>query len=625
MTRGQAFLARFRAMGAGTHAGAAADGAAAIRLFAEDEDGFSDAVAELPDDFAQAMEEAAADPGFGAPMLLQPDCFASAACDRHGAIVVAGPRFIEWFDSVDPFGAVVRDLGAGRPHVSMLADEHTGRPIAVAAGTVAMARHWPLHSSVRAALDAGRAAFAIVAFRSGEAGWLSAAAAYHLTPAEGALVEALARHGDLQRAAAERGIAYETARKFVASAMRKTGAARQTELVRRTMLLAAGEIVPRREPSLLLRELFGLTARQAQLAALIGQGLTREEAAAELGTSPHRVKADLKAVFQGCGVDSAVDLARLLAEVDALRGLATACEVHVAPRGHRDEPLRLIPRRHGPGAIAVADHGPAGAPPLLIFHPNVAGRHQPHSFVSALRDAGWRPIAVERAGFGLSDPLPGDPVANALADLTDVMYALAIDSAPAIARCTTGAHVACHAAASGRISAAVLISPDAIPADHRGSSRMSDAGRAIFARYPELARAFATMIGRRATSETFARLWRSACDAIPSDLAVIDDPHDFAEVVRGLLQASSGLEGFLAEALAVSRAEPPPRPIDPSRFTVLYGVDTERSGVPPAAAFWRGFLGPDRVEIIGEGLHFLHMTHADRVIAALNAVARVPA
>ncbi len=605
MDRARAFIDRFRR--------AAATGSPLLP-FADDPDGFSAALEAMPDAMAAALE-ASTSAVHGPPVLLRDDCFASAACDRHGAVVVTGERFESWFDGMDPFEAVVRKVSAERPNVSLLADDRNGRPVALAAGTVAVARNWPLDARVRQALAGGEASYALVAFRPGPLAWTAAARAYGFTQAESLLVAALARHGDLQRAARERDIAYETARKFVASAMRKTNSRRQTELVRKALMLAAGDVP--RSMSLVgqLVDLFGLVPRQGDLMVLVAGGATREEAAATLGMSQHRAKADLKIIFQICGVTNVVDLARIVAEIDALMGLASACDVSIGGAG---EPLRMVTRVGRAGHIAIADHGPAQGIPVLVFHSTMMGRHHPRSFVSALRRAGYRPIMIERPGFGLTDRADGDPVTAALADLRDAIAALGLAAPLAIARCTVPSYLAAAAAKAGMLSGGVMVWPEAPSHFRSGRMRMADRARALFARHPAMAEAFTRLLSRRTNDASIERLWRKASEGVARDEALLDDPAELADLVRATKQASVGMYGFMNEALWLTGAPHPSVVPDAGGWTVLLGDGTEPYDIADAQAFWRAALPDATIDLVQGGFHFLHVTHVDRVIAALD-------
>jgi DNA-binding CsgD family transcriptional regulator/pimeloyl-ACP methyl ester carboxylesterase len=609
MSLATAFIQRFRA---------ADQIGTPLSLFADDPDGFGAALTSEPMAFADAIG-AALGRGHGPLVTLHQDCFATAACDRDGSVVVAGAGFSQWFDSIDPFDALVRNMRSDVPKVSMLADDRDGRPVALAAGTVAVARRWPLDDAVREALDSGKANYAIAAFRAGELSWDHSAQAYGLTQAESMLVSALARLGDLQRAAAERGIAYETARKFVAAAMRKTGAKRQSELVRLALMVTAGDIPDAQNLEQVVCDLFGLTERQAKLTVILAQGATRDRAAGVLGISEHRAKADLKIVFQACGVANAVDLARLVAEINALKGLASACEVTVTAPGREGEPLRFIPRTWADGRIAVSDFGPATGAPVLVMHSTMMGRHHSQSFITALQQAGFRPIAMDRAGFGLTDRVEGNTFTAGVRDIEDVLDALGLDQVAIVARCTVASVIACNAAANRRIVGGVLVWPDApTRQDAPERKRMTDRARELFVRYPKLALPFAEMLCRRTSAAMIETLWRNSAAGVPSDLRLLGDPSECADIVRGSRQAIQGMHGFLEEALQLGLGLKLEPLANGERWTGLFGTGYESYDVKDAVAFWGNILPDGVIRIVEDGVHFLHVTHSEEVITGLN-------
>ncbi len=599
-----------------------------MHLLVDDFDGLAAAIAEAPADLLAAADAAVI--AAGPPVDIHPDTFASAACDRNGSVVIADPRFREWLGGNDPLAAVVRRVGAGRPSVSAIADDRTGRPVAVAAATLAVARRWPLADDVRAALDAGTADFAVVAFRPDVTAWDHAARAYGLSRQESRLAAALARRGDLQAAAQDTGVAYETARKLVGGAMRKVGAARQTDLVRRILSTAAGGVRPAEGAARLFADLFGLSMRQSELAQSVARGATRDSAATGAGMSSQRAKADMKIVFQACGVANAVDLARIVAEVDALAGLATACSVEIEPRGAAGEPLRLIARRRAapsdareaaPGHIAVTDHGPARARPLLVFHNAVGGRHQPRSFVAALQDADWRPICFERPGFGLTDYIAGDPFAMAAEDAVDVLDALGIDRVTILARGGSTPALAAAARLGDRAIGGLLIGPEP-PADL--DSRfvgMMGRGKALFFGNAPLAAAFARILSRRTSSAQIERLQRQSVAGSAIDEAALEDPETLADVVRASRQSALGMKGFLAELQVHGGGARPPALADGTAWTVLTGADDPLYCASDADDFWRETMPGVHLDSIAGAGRWPHLTHVPAVIAALARIA----
>jgi|JI10StandDraft_1071094.scaffolds.fasta_scaffold09520_10 pimeloyl-ACP methyl ester carboxylesterase/DNA-binding CsgD family transcriptional regulator len=607
MSRAAAFLDRFRR---------AAQDDALLALFADDHEGWGDAMAQAPAALLAAAS-AAAD-ARSTPADLHADSFASAACDRDGNIIIADPRFAVWLDGVDPLAAVVRRLTPERPSVSAIADDRTGRPVALAAAAPALAAHWPIAPAVRAALAAGAARYAVIAFRPGTLAWERAAQIYALTPSQTRLVAALARRGNLRAAATDAGTTYETARKQIALVMDKVGAQRQTDLVRKLLAAAGGDWRPPENAARLFSDLFALTPGQAQLAREIASGATRDAAAAAQGKSGHSGKADLKLIFAACGVANAVDLARIVAEVDALAGLVTACSVEVMHNGAQGEPLRLLARRAGSGRIAVADYGPAAASPVIVFHNSVAGRHQPQALIMALQARGFRPILFERAGFGLSDAVDGNPYAAAVSDFGDILDALGLARVRLLVRGGSTAALHCAAAYPGNVNGGVLLGPDP-PADlDRRHIGMMGRAKALFFGTPMLAGAFARLMSRRTNSAMIARLYRESVAGSPVDMAALEDPQVIADLVRAGRQSALGMQGFLAEMLAHGGGARPPALADAAGWVVLTGEQDPLYAFADAAAFWRETLPGARFETVADGGRFLHITHTVAVAAALG-------
>ncbi len=611
--RAAAFLDRFRR---------ADRDDALLDILVDDHDGLFAAIAEAPDDVLAAATAAVA--RAGPPADPHADSFASAACDGDGRVIVADRRFREWLGGVDPLAAVVRAIAADRPSVSAIADDASGRPVAVAAATLAVARRWPLAADVRAALDGGRCSFAVIAFRPDGSAWDQAARAYGLSRQESRLAAELARRGELKAAALATGVAYETARKLVASAMRKTGSARQTDLVRRILAAAAGDVRTPEGSMRLFADLFGLSLRQASLAQAVAHGATRDVAAHSVGASSESAKAELKIVFQACGVANAVDLARIAAEVDALAGLATACSVEIAPRGEATdpEPLRLIARQRAPGRIAVTDHGPPRGRPLLMFHAAVGGRHQPRRLVAALQFAGWRPIAFDRPGFGLTDMIAGArpdrcPFVEAGRDAAEIAEALGLDRLTLFGRTASAATLAAAAAMPDRIAGGILVAPDPPAHLDQRHAGMMGRGKALFFGSPTLATAFAGILSRRTSSAQIARMQRHSVAGSAIDEAAIDDPETCADIVRASRQAALGMQGFLAELQAHGRGARPTPLADGRQWRVLAGARDPLYDFGPCAGFWRETLPGAGIEMVADGGRWLHLTHVDRIVAAL--------
>ncbi len=610
--RASRFLDRFRT--------AQRDGTSLL-AFADDSDGFLDAVIHEPEALGEAIDEALAAPV--APIAeLVPGSFASAACDRDGHIVIADASFSDWLDTWSTADASLAPPSRTSAHLALLVKDDSGRPVAVASGGAAAVKGWPITADVRRALDRGEAEFALLAFRPADAGIGRAARAHRFTPAETRLVSALAETGNLRDAAAALGIGYETARKLVASAMTRAGAARQTELIREVLRIAAGELAPPSGIDRLFGDLFGLTLRQAMIARGIAHGHMRAEVARSLNISDHAVKSDLKAVFVACGVEYAVDLARVVAEVDALAGLAAACDIVLSAGVAEAEPLRLIARAWTSGRIAVADHGPPEGVPVLLVHATSLARAISPRLIAALQARGMRPIAFDRAGFGLSDAVDACPYRALSHDVDELCATLELGPVLLLSRGVPGATVTAAGVLPDRVVGGVLLNPDPpVELDQRRKGMMG-AARALFYDRPWLAERMARLLSQRTSEAAIAKLMRQSVAESPIDLGVLDDPAELAALVRGGRQCALGMRGFLADMQAQSEGKRATPLNDGSNWTILVGERDPLYAFDPTERYWRKTLPGVTVERIAEGGRWLHATHSAQVADALLTLAR---
>lgn len=611
MSRAARFLERFRNI---------ERSASPLSLFADDAEGFAAAVEEDPVGLGEALEVAARRIE-GSTADVVAGSFASAACDADGRIVVAETSFRNWLGIDDEVQAAVRPPSRGEPHLVLVIKDRSGRPAAIASGDRAAAARWPLDDAVREALEAGRAAFAVLAFRPDAAGWSRAARAHGLTPAESRLVAALATSGDLQEAAAQVGIAYETARKLLASAMDRTGSARQTDLVRTVMRLAAGDLRTPGNVDRLFAELFALTLRQAQVARILAGGVTRSQAARAMGISEHAVKADLKHVYVACGVASAVDLARIVAEVDALAGLSTACDI-VIDHGTEPDHLRIVPRQWAPGHIAVVDHGPRGGAPVVILHSTTMGRAISARFVAALQAAGLRPIIFDRAGFGLTDFIEGDPFRTFARDAEAVLDALDCPTAILLSRAMAMSAVTAAALLPERFTGGVLLNPEPPAALDRKLRGMMGAARTIFYRQPWLAERVARLLSQRTDSESIAKLMRESVAGSEVDLRVLEDPEELAIAVRSGRQCALGMRGFLNELTWHASGNVAAPLVSGLRWSILHGECDPLFDFSDGEPYWRETLPGVRAECVSGGGRYLHLTHPTHIADACARLVR---
>jgi pimeloyl-ACP methyl ester carboxylesterase/DNA-binding CsgD family transcriptional regulator len=593
------FLARFNAVDGGP---------SPLSLLKDDSDGYLEAIIHRTREFSAAIDDAT-NAVQGTIADLIGGSFASAACQSSGVIHVADEAFRAWLMEEEPNGPHIRVRADGGAQLSLVLQNRTGRIVAVASAGKAAARSWPVSSEVHAELDAGRATHAALAFRPDGTGWTRASRALGLTPAQSRLVAALVLKGDLRAAARAVGVSYETARTTIGDAIQRSGAKRQTELVRIVLRLAGGDL---REPDTVTRvfaDLFGLTLRQAQLARIIASGASRAEAARLLGVSQHTVKTDLKHVHVACGATSALDLTRLSAEVDALAGLATACDIRLA-RAEQWAPLRLLARNWAPGRIAVSDHGPLDSFPVFILHTLTMGRELSPRFVAALQTRGLRPIVFERSGFGLTDFVQGEPIDVFVRDFEAVIDALGCERVLVVGIGMPHGAVSAAGRLPDKVMGGLLINPGPPARLDRSRRGFLGASRAIFYERPWLTEKMARLLSQRTSSEAIARLLLDSVRGSSADAAALSDPIELDVLVRACRQCAQSMRGFLAEISARGAGAQAAALADGRAWTLVFGDQDAVFDQSLSRPYWQEKLPGARVLCLPDGGRMVHLTHS---------------
>lgn len=534
---------------------------------------------------AAAIDDA---PGGGAA-FLNPGSFASALCDAEGAILFADPRFAQW--GLPGEGAQLDRLPSPcEARIALLCGQ-SGRTAIVAVAPVVQAEAWPLGEAMRGRIAPGQFAVIVcVPLTEVDPARSEFARALGLTGLETRVVGGLVRSGDLRSAARQARVGYETARTATKAAMRKAGVHRQGELVGLCLTLQAGE--PAARPALVsaLADLFRISHRQAEIAVLVANGGTRREAGEAAGVSEHVVKTELKTVFTALGVATVAALAIAIHETSILTRLATATSMeNTVPEA---EPLRLIPRIGRAGRIAVVDHGPRGAVPVLMLHTATTSRHNPPCFIRALQAGGLRPIALDRPGFGHSGMVTGDYLEESAQDLADILDTLGLERACIFARGGTMVLSRFAERWPERIVRAVTVNPEPGPVADRRRGGLIGAIKAIVYGQPWMTARLATYLSRNASAPIVERLTIKALEGSEADMAVLRDPGVMAAYVRSTQHSAlQGGAGFRAVATTEPFASIP-EIADGTAMTLLYGAQdplySSADSLPRWQAAWPG-------------------------------------
>lgn len=563
--------------------------------------------AEMPADLVATIGPAAVSPDDGGPAFLNPGGFASAACDEDGAVQIADDRFHPGVDA-----RLDRLPARGEARVALLTDAG-GRTVAVAVAGPEAAADWPLAESVRGA----RARYALIACDPART---EAARLFQLTGPEARVAAGLVQTGDLRRAALRANLGYETARKLAKSAMRKAGVRRQGELVGLWVSLQTGEAVT--QPALIaaLTELFRISARQARIAAIVADGGSRKDAASALGVSEHAIKAELKAVFTALQVPTVAALSVLINEIRILTRIVRATSLErPAPSA---EPLRLIPRIGRPGRIAIVDHGPRTGTPVLLLHTATTSRHHPGSFIRALQSHGIRPIALDRPGFGLSNMVEGDYLAQSAQDLADILNTLDLDRACILARGGTMVLQRFAERWPERILRGVTVNPEPSSGIDRQRVGLTGTIKSLVYAKPWLTGALASYLGRNASAGIVERLVLRSLESSEADRAVLSDPEIRTAYVQASQQAAlQGGAGF--RAVATTEPFEPASPLaDGGMMTIVCGSQDPLYDPADSLPRWQAAWPGCSVVIVPDAGRLVHFQKPELIAQLLRAAIR---
>lgn len=563
--------------------------------------------------------------------LLSPDSLAAALVDVSGNVVAASPVFAaEKAERYIDTAVVSQVLRTGQTCVAPVAIESADGgldPVIFAYGAAIQAASWILPPEIRdRARRASGHVVVLATITSLRATPLKAACeTFGLTGLQTRVAMATIRSGTIKQAAALLGISYDTARETLSEAMRRVGVDRLPALVANLASLAFG-VLPEGYAVDLLKDIWGLSRRQAALAALIAEGLSRDAAAQRLGVSRATAKKELDRIYDCLGVSSAAALARAVIEAHALSCTTAATHGEVALEHDHAEPLRMMPRADGT-RIAWSDYGPASGKPVLVVHSSMTSRPVSRALVAALQAAGGRPIAIDRPGFGMSDPFPGmepgrhDPFAIAARDVLSLCRKLKIASLDVVARGGAQHVLALADAAPDLIDRVVLVNPDPHTEEHGRRWGPLGAVKEAYFRNPRLVAMMVRLISTHLTPERVARMMERSFAGSPPDLDAIHDPQVRADYYRAVRMFATGrVAGYVNEQIAMATAtRPAPRP-GHSRWTVLIGEYDTLHDPADVHAYWQEILpSAEFVEVKGAG-RLLAMTEADLVARTLTSI-----
>lgn len=589
-----------------------------LEVLTTDSEGFAAALTDDPNELERVLQEDTAS-GPSGPAYVNRSAFASAACDEFGRLLICDTSFAQWVLPRDKLSAALSRFDPSRASISFLVEDR-GKYIAVAAAPLVYSRNWPLAPEVKAFLEAGHAKIAVIARLDSTDSvgdeMSTAMRALGLTGLETRVCSGLVKAGHARGAAIIAGVAYETARDALKSAMKKAGAAKQAELISLLVGLSSGEM-PSPPTDQVLKDVFNLTDRQTRIALLAASGLDRNAISAATGVSHHLVKIELSALYAILNVETLGGLSRAIAQIKALTAIAGASSIEFVSLDQALEPLRLLPRKGRKGRVAFADHGPVSGMPCLIIHTATTGRHLPSAHVARLQSLGLRPIAFDRPGTGLSDPANGPLLPETACDMIDILDALSIEQASIIAR--GGSMVMAHFAAHYplRFRHGVALNPEPRPAqDTSYTGFVGNVKRLVF-RQPKIIEGLARHLAHRAARKKVESLVVRALASSRADMATLGEP-DFMDAYVRSTQQSAVQSG--AGFIAISQTEPiaPDIPLrDGSSITILMGDEDPLYRHQDGLERWRSMWPGCRIETVAGAGRLLQFQRPDLIAKAL--------
>lgn len=452
------------------------------------------------------------------------------------------------------------------------------------------------------------------------------AADFGFSPASTRASVALFRSGDVRSAASITGISYETAREYLDGARTMVGAGNLQRLVT-LMGLGIGRTGGDAEESdRFLAFAYGLSERQMRVAGMIANGATRRDVAASLELSDALVKKELAIVFAAVGVTNAVALARAMVE---LRLLAISTKLQDV-RDPFPEPVHhVLFATAGDGRVVAAnDYGPRSGRPVLVLHSSMTSRPANRALVEALQNGGFRPVSIDRPGFGDTGAAPasceGDGFFDlAASDLIDFCAAMGWPRIRLVSRGAAQVAVALHRIKPDLIESAIVMNPDP---DARSSSRRTGflaAMKKNFARRPWAVSLMSRWFAQSLTYERVRDNVMRSTDGCAVDERIMAQPEHMADYYRSVVGFRQGsLDGFIREQAAIATTgKPAPMP-GVRHFTLLVGEQDSIHDPAETLRYWRDVLPDAQVSIVPGTGRFMSYSHPHIVVQALERPGR---
>ena len=278
--------------------------------------------------------------------------------------------------------------------------------------------------------------------------------------------------------------------------------------------------------------------------------------------------------------------------------------------------------------LGLAQYGRPAGEPILFFHGHPGSRLEARFAHPAAAAAGFRVVALDRPGYGLSDVKPGRAIIDWPADVAEAADQLGISRF-----CVAGASgggpyaLACAWRLPGRVIRAAVISgvgPYQVAGLTRGMRWQNRVGFRLAGHWPGVARTLMRSMRRSVISHPERTVDALARAMSPTDAEIVRRPEIRAELVADLAEAfRQGSDGAADDLVLLGR----PwgfslREVQPEVYLWQGESDTL---VPPAMGRWQAEQIPHchATMLPGEG-HLLIIDRMPDLMEAFREGARPP-
>lgn len=219
-----------------------------------------------------------------------------------------------------------------------------------------------------------------------------------------------------------------------------------------------------------------------------------------------------------------------------------------------DRTLRLSDGRR----LGYAQYGRPDGEPVIYFHGHPGSRLEARFAHRAAAQSGFRVIALDRPGYGLSDFQPGRVITDWPADVAQAADQLEIQQF-AVAGVSGGGPyaLACAWRLPERVTRAAVISgvgPYQAPGVTKGMRWQNQAGFRLAARWPALARALMNSMQRSITRRPERTIEALARSMSPADAEIVRRPEVRAVLIADITEAfRQGSAGAAWEIVLLGR------------------------------------------------------------------------